>query len=87
MAFETQPADTELGSLLRQPQGARPLDQPPQVGHLPLRLRAVTAVSAEHTVFVAVDMHQQGAVGAGESGEISNIQQIGDQQRLEAEFG
>ncbi len=83
MAFEAQPADTIIGSPTAQvsPDGA--FD-----GHLEVRrlmggLRAVSTVGGQHG-FALVGEYQQRTVGSAEPGEISHIDQIGDQHRVQS---
>ena len=64
--------------------GARPLDHGLQVGHLGGDLRAVAAVGAQAALRVAVDVHEQRGVRPGEAGEVADVDQVGDQQRVDA---
>ena len=47
-------------------------------------LRAVAAVGAQAALRVAVDVHEERGVRPGEAGEVADVDQVGDQQPVDA---
>ncbi len=77
-----------VAALVGQGEIAVPVDQRFQIGHLLGGLGLVAAVGAEHGAPLVASgvlgVHQQRRVGTGETGQIADIAQIDDQQRVEA---
>ena len=83
VGLEAQPRHRQPVRRPRQHEGPAPVDHPLQVGDLLGALGGVAPVGAEPAGGVAVDVQQQRGVGAGEPGEVPDVHQIRDQQRLD----
>ncbi len=89
LALEADAA--EFGGIGPDPLGerqiARPLDDPHQVRHLRLGLDQVAAIGAQHRPLLGPrpvrGMHHQGRVGAGEAGQVTDVEQIGHQHGVQ----
>ena len=86
VAFETQPADPAGGGAPGQMRPAGPLDDDLGVGGLLRGLGAVPPVGGQHRRFV-VGADQQRGVRTGETGQITHVDQVGYQHRVQIRGG
>ena len=83
--LESHPRHSQLGARLGEPRGEVPrVDAPLQVGHLPPGLLGVPAVGEEDP---ATSRQEQLAVRPGEAGQVADVGEPGDQERIGLHVG
>ena len=82
MALEAQPPHPVGGGAIGQGESAGPIDRHLGVGRLLGRLRPIPPVGRQHGVSSSV-VHQQRRVRTGETGQITHVDQVRYQHRVE----